>query len=128
MSDLPYADKTVGGDVGELANLIEGGGSGHCLEKRSLSTLCPGVSVYQGPGPALGALLLASQWLLHLCWHLSTCLPYRCRTEAQQVEVTQLDSHGWIHSCHWLWCQIKGSKKEGLSIWRVQKVAKADTR
>lgn len=25
MSDLPYAGKTVGGDVGELANLIEGG-------------------------------------------------------------------------------------------------------
>lgn len=55
MSDLPYASKTVSGDVGELANLIEG------VEERPLSALCPGVSVYLGPAaPAPCACLLAS--------------------------------------------------------------------
>lgn len=92
--------------------------SSHCLEERPLNTPCPCVRVCLGPGPAPCTQLLASQSLLYLCWHLSTCLPYRCGTEAPQVEVTHWNSHGWIRSCHWLWCQSRGSKKEGLSIWR----------
>lgn len=122
MSDLPYAGKTVSGAVGELANLTER------VEERPLSTLCPGVSVYPGSAPPA-----PRAWLLASCFsHCFISVGISRRAYPTDVElkhsksgVIHLDPQGWMHTSLWFWCQSR--VKEGLSIWRVQKVAKADT-